>query len=77
MAFLETVLVARTNRRREEPIIDLDQELMATTQPRETGGIWPPARRPKAALNEYRKLLTGATWPACAPSADVRHASVS
>ncbi|SDD60453.1 SulP family inorganic anion transporter [Nocardioides lianchengensis] len=46
MAFLETVLVARTNRRRDEPPIDTDQELLATGIASLAGGLTqtlPPA----------------------------------
>ena len=46
MAFLETVLVARTNRRREEPPIDTDQELLAVGVASVAGGFaqsLPPA----------------------------------
>jgi sulfate permease, SulP family len=46
MAFLETVLVARTNRQRSEPQIDTDQELLATGVAALAGGLTqtlPPA----------------------------------
>ena len=46
MAFLETVLVARTNRRSDEPRIDSDQELLATGAAALAGGFTsalPPA----------------------------------
>jgi len=46
MAFLETVLVARTNRRRGEPPIDVDQELVAVGTASLAGGLTqtlPPA----------------------------------
>ncbi|TCI97624.1 SulP family inorganic anion transporter [Aeromicrobium sp. IC_218] len=46
MAFLETVLVARTNRRRDEPPIDSEQELVATGLAALAGGLTqtlPPA----------------------------------
>jgi MFS superfamily sulfate permease-like transporter len=46
MAFLETVLVARTNRRRGEPPIDVDQELVAVGTASLAGGLaqsLPPA----------------------------------
>ena len=46
MAFLETVLVARTNRQRSEPQIDTDQELLATGVAALAGGLsqtLPPA----------------------------------
>ncbi|MET0694347.1 MAG: SulP family inorganic anion transporter [Propionibacteriaceae bacterium] len=46
MSFLETVLVARTNRRRDEPRIDSDQELLATGLAAVAGGFTqtlPPA----------------------------------
>ncbi len=46
MAFLETVLVARTNRRRGEPPIDVDQELVAVGAASLAGGLTqslPPA----------------------------------
>lgn len=46
MAFLETVLVSRTNRRREEPSIDVDQELVAVGLAALGGGLTqtlPPA----------------------------------
>jgi high affinity sulfate transporter 1 len=46
MAFLETVLVARTNRRRDEPPIDTDQELLAVGIASLAGGLTqtlPPA----------------------------------
>ncbi|WP_019146311.1 SulP family inorganic anion transporter [Aeromicrobium massiliense] len=46
MAFLETVLVGRTNRRRDEPAIDTDQELLATGCAALAGGLTqtlPPA----------------------------------
>ena len=39
MAFLETVLVARTNRQRSEPQIDTDQELLATGVAALAGGL--------------------------------------
>lgn len=46
MSFLETVLVARTNRRRHEPAIDVDRELVATGIGALAGGLTqslPPA----------------------------------
>ena len=46
MSFLETVLVARTNRRREEPPVDTDQELLAIGAASLAGGLTqtlPPA----------------------------------
>ena len=46
MAFLETVLVARTNRERSEPAIDVDQELLANGVAALAGGLTqtlPPA----------------------------------
>ncbi|SDT26099.1 SulP family inorganic anion transporter [Microlunatus soli] len=46
MAFLETVVVARTNRRRDEPTISVDQELLATGVAALGGGLTqtlPPA----------------------------------
>ncbi|MDH2416274.1 SulP family inorganic anion transporter [Nocardioides sp. CER19] len=46
MSFLETVLVARTNRRSDEPPIDTDQELLATGIASVAGGLsqtMPPA----------------------------------
>ena len=46
MSFLETVLVARTNRQRSEPPIDTDQELLATGVASLAGGFTqtlPPA----------------------------------
>lgn len=46
MSFLETVLVARTNRRRREPAIDVDRELVATGIGALAGGLTqslPPA----------------------------------
>lgn len=46
MAFLETVLVSRTNRRRDEPAIDVDQELVAVGLASLGGGLTqtlPPA----------------------------------
>ncbi|MEI7056669.1 SulP family inorganic anion transporter [Nocardioides sp. CCNWLW239] len=46
MSFLETVLVARTNRRRGEPVIDVDRELVATGIGALAGGLTqslPPA----------------------------------
>ena len=46
MSFLETVLVARTNRRREEPAVDTDQELLAVGAASLAGGLTqtlPPA----------------------------------
>ncbi|MET1060745.1 MAG: solute carrier family 23 protein [Nocardioides sp.] len=46
MSFLETVLVARTNRQRSEPPIDTDQELLATGVASLAGGLTqtlPPA----------------------------------
>jgi SulP family sulfate permease len=46
MSFMETVLVARTNRRPSEPAIDSDQELLATAAAAMAGGLsqsLPPA----------------------------------
>jgi SulP family sulfate permease len=46
MAFLETVLVARTNRERHEPVIDVDRELLANGVAALGGGLTqslPPA----------------------------------
>lgn len=68
MAFLETVLVARTNRHQGQPVIDSDQELLATGIASLAGGLTqtlPPAGGfSQSAVNQRsgaRTQLSGAT----------------
>ena len=71
MAFLETVLVARANRRRDEPPIDSDQELLAVGVAALAGGLHPVAAACRRLLAERGQPPLGRTLAGGGPTTAV------